>query len=164
MSRNDPGRKPLTTLEENFVHEVIQSFSTGISKTQCAVKAGYKAKRPEKIASDLMKKPHILYAIEQKMKAGGQNSEITATYVLRKLVENVELAEEKGQMAAAIRGLEIIGKHLGMFKEQVELTGKDGQAIAIEQRTKEDVESFKSAIDDLAKRRGTGSPSLETKH
>jgi hypothetical protein len=45
-----------------------------------------------------------------------------------------------------------IGKHLGMFKERVELTGKDGNAIEFEQKVKEDADAVASAIAGLAER------------
>ena len=34
--------------------------------------------------------------------------------------------------SGAIRAAELVGKHLGMFRERVELTGKDGGAIRAE--------------------------------
>lgn len=45
-----------------------------------------------------------------------------------------------------------IGKHLGMFKERVEHTGKDGEAIQIEQRVREDADAVASFLSGLAER------------
>jgi phage terminase small subunit len=50
-----------------------------------------------------------------------------------------------------------IGKHLGMFRDRVELTGKDGAAIEINQKVREDADAVTSAIAGLVERaRATG--------
>jgi len=59
--------------------------------------------------------------------------------------------------------LEAIGRHLGMFKDRVEHTGKDGGPIQYDQ-VKTDADAFESAITRLAAARGTGSLSSETEH
>lgn len=154
----------LTELEANFVDEMVRGMASGITQTEAVRRAGYRNKRPHKVAHELMQKPHIIQAIENKVLGKSVAPEVTAAYVLRKLVRNVEEAEERGQINAAIRGLEIIGKHLGMFKEQVELTGKDGNAIEVNKRLLDDVESFKSSIASLAERGRKERAPLETKH
>jgi phage terminase small subunit len=57
-----------------------------------------------------------------------------------------------------------IGKHLGMFRERVELTGKDGNAIEFEQKVKEDADAVASAIASLAERARAHRVDGETQH
>lgn len=57
-----------------------------------------------------------------------------------------------------------IGKHLGMFKERVELTGKDGNAIEFEQKVKENADAVASAIASLAERARAARVVGETQH
>jgi phage terminase small subunit len=57
-----------------------------------------------------------------------------------------------------------IGKHLGMFKERVELTGKDGNAIEFEQKVKEDADAVACAIAGLAERARAARVAGETQH
>lgn len=45
-----------------------------------------------------------------------------------------------------------IGRHLGMFNDKLALTGKDGGAIEIEQRIRDDADAVTSAIAGLVKR------------
>lgn len=56
-----------------------------------------------------------------------------------------------------------IGRHLGMFKDRVEVTGKDGGAIEIDQ-VRNDADAFTRSIAGLAARGGTGSGAGETQH
>lgn len=57
-----------------------------------------------------------------------------------------------------------IGRHLGMFKERVEHTGKDGGAIEIEQRTRDDADAVTRAITGLAERHRAASVAGTTQH
>lgn len=58
-------------------------------------------------------------AVERAISATALNQ----TEILRMLLADRELAREKGQMAAAIRAAELVGKHLGMFIERREQGG-----------------------------------------
>jgi phage terminase small subunit len=57
-----------------------------------------------------------------------------------------------------------IGKHLGMFRERVEHTGKDGGPIEIDQKVKEDADVVASAIACLAQRARAAGVAGETQH
>lgn len=56
-----------------------------------------------------------------------------------------------------------LGRHLGMFKDKVEVTGKDGNPIEIDQ-VRNDADAFTRSIARLATRNGTGSETGGTKH
>lgn len=56
-----------------------------------------------------------------------------------------------------------LGRHLGMFKDKVEVTGKDGGAIEIDQ-VRNDADAFTRSIARLASRAGEGSGTRETEH
>lgn len=56
-----------------------------------------------------------------------------------------------------------LGRHLGMFKDKVEVTGKDGGAIEIDQ-VRSDADAFTRSIARLAARTGEGGRTSETEH
>lgn len=56
-----------------------------------------------------------------------------------------------------------IGRHLGMFKDRIEHTGKDGGAIEIDQ-VRNDADAFTRSIASLAARGRAGSGAGETQH
>lgn len=57
-----------------------------------------------------------------------------------------------------------LGKHLGMFKERVEHTGKDGGAIEFEQKVKEDADVVARSIAGLVERARTSRVARDTQH
>lgn len=56
-----------------------------------------------------------------------------------------------------------LGRHLGMFKDKVEVTGKDGNPIEIDQ-VRNDADAFTRSIVGLAARARAGSGTGETEH
>lgn len=56
-----------------------------------------------------------------------------------------------------------LGRHLGMFKDKVEVTGKDGGAIEIDQ-VRSDADAFTRSIAGLASRTGAAGGDSKTQH
>ena len=77
---------------------------------------------------------------------------IKPEYLLRKLRSAIERAGAAENFQAELRAIELAMKHNGMFVDKQEITGKDGEAIKLEQRTREDADSFTQAILGLSKR------------
>jgi len=132
---------PLTNKQRRFVGEYLIDSNA----TQAAIRAGYSEKTAYSIGQENLKKPEIAAAIAERQQVVSNKLELSAEWVLEKLVENVERAmqaaeiktadgagtgEYKYEGNVANRSLELIGKHLGMFKERVEHTGKDGEPLA----------------------------------
>ncbi len=126
--------------------------------------AGYEGINAKQRAFQYQKDARIRKAIILLSVEAGKYNSLRVDFVLRKMLKGAQKAEDDNNLTAMARFIEMIGKHLGMFKEQIELTGKDGKAIEIEQRTKDDVTAFKSAIDGLAKRGGAREAPVDTKH
>jgi phage terminase small subunit len=57
-----------------------------------------------------------------------------------------------------------IGRHLGMFKDRVEHTGKDGGPIEVDQRVKEDADAVAGALARLAERARAAGVAEPTQH
>lgn len=127
-------------------------------------RAGYEGNNAKQRGWQYMQEPKVKKAITLLSVEASRHNQLRVDFVLRKMLKGAQKAEDDGNLTAMARFVEMIGKHLGMFKEQVELSGKDGKAIEIENRTKEDVAAFKSAIDGLAKRGGAREASPDTKH
>ena len=143
---------------------VLAIFDTDYNAAEAMRLAGYEGELARQRGWQYMQDARIRKAIQLLGVELGKHNMIRVDYVLRKMLKGADQAEKDNNLAALARFLEMIGKHLGMFSEKIELTGKDGDSIKIEQRTQEDVSAFKSAIDGLAKRGGEGDPSPVTKH
>jgi hypothetical protein len=105
-------------------------------------------------AAELMNHPLVKAEIDKRMEKRQQKSEVKAEYLISKLLEIIDCAEEE-KTADRLRAIELAGKAIALWKERQEVSGPDGGAIQHEQKIKEDVADFTSRISSLAKRTGT---------
>lgn len=127
MATKKPSKpKTLTPKEKMFVAEYLVDKDA----TNAYRRAGYAAKSAKQCAHLMLKKPHIQAAIQAALKAQEERTLITADRNLIRIDRIAERAEYVGDLAAAIRASELIGKHYRSFAERVEHTGKDGGPIA----------------------------------
>lgn len=146
---NGKGYK-LTHKMEMFISE----YMVDLNASQACIRAGYKTKNPNRIGAELLRHPVIAEVIKQKMDERVENNELTADYIVNKLMTIVE-ATDKDNPQAALRGLELLGKTLGIFRDRQEISGPDGEAIKMEQKVKENAADFTSKLSSLVKRAGT---------
>ncbi len=136
---------------ERFVEEYL----VDLNASEAVLRAGYKTRNKNRMGAELLRHPLVSQTIEEHLQARRERMELTADYVLTKLVDIVEKQQE-GNPQAALRGLELLGKHLGLYRDRQEISGPDGRAIEMEQRVKEDAADFASSLSRLIKREGTG--------
>lgn len=115
-----------------------------LNGTQAAIRAGYSAKTAAVIASENLTKPNLAAAITEAQAKRAKESEIDAAWVVERLKRNAERAAQaepvrdaegrptgeytyQGSVVNAALGL--IGKHLGMFVDRSEVTGKNGAPL-----------------------------------
>ena len=139
----------LTPKAQRFIDE----YCVDMNGTQAAIRAGYSKRSARQIADQNLSKHDIREAIMKRRKELSEASFLDAVYVLEGFKENFERAmtavpvldrdgaktgEYVYQGAVANRALELIGKHLGMFKERLEHSGPDSGPIR-HQRTIADI-------------------------
>jgi phage terminase small subunit len=108
--------KKLTIKQDKFVQEYIKHGNG----TKAAVDAGYSAKTAYAIASENLNKPEIKQEVIRYQTAAAAKVNLTQEYVLRKLMQWAD----EGDKTAALKALELLGKHLRMFGEQVDVNIK----------------------------------------
>ncbi len=140
--------KELTMKQRLFVEAY---FKTNYNATEAARLAGYGGNNLNRVGHELLQKPHIKAAMEELSRKKIEEVSVSAEYVLRKLVKVVEKADENDNHNATLRGLELLARHLGMFIERTEITGKDGDPIQYE-KIEQEAEEFVRSIDRLARR------------
>ena len=123
----------LTPKQQRFVDEYL----IDLNAKQSAIRAGYSEKTASEIGYQLLQKPDVQEAIAIAQKARSQRTEITQDYVLKNIKQVIErcmqteevdgvITNADGEMAnayvfkeqGALKGLEMLGKHLGMFKDK----------------------------------------------
>lgn len=132
----------MTEKQQRFVQEYI----TTLNATQSAIKAGYSKRTAYSIGQRLLKNVEIKQALDMAMNERKERTELTADYVLQNLQEIVERTMQrqpvivKGEQAVdeqgnnvwtfdaknAIKALELIGRHLGMFTDKHEIKADIG--------------------------------------
>jgi phage terminase small subunit len=142
--------RKLNTRQAQFVREYL----IDLNATQAAIRAGYSAKTAEQIGYQLLQKASVSAAISVARAKVAEKTELSVAWVverLRTVAERCMQAEPvldkkgepvlvetpTGQLApaytfqapAANRSLELLGKHLGLFPDKVEHTGKNGGPI-----------------------------------
>ena len=140
----------LTPKQQRFVEEYL----IDLNATKAAIRAGYSEKTANEQGSRLLANVSISEAIAEAKNKRAERTEITQDYVLSNIQKVIErcMQQEAVQArdgspllvegpegnlaclfefkeAGALKGLELLGKHLGMFKDKVEHTGKDGGPI-----------------------------------
>jgi phage terminase small subunit len=122
----------------------VEEYLIDLNATQAACRAGYSVKTAAEQASRLLTNVNVANLIAERMADRAERTEITQDYVLKSIFETVErckqaepVLDRKGdrvmienadgiEVAAyvfnatsVLKGCELLGKHLGMFKEQV---------------------------------------------
>lgn len=131
----------------------VEEYLIDLNGAAAVLRAGYKTRNQNRIAAELLRHPLVIQELEKRMEERKERRELTAEYVLDKLVDIVEKSENNP--TAALRGLELLGKHLGLYKDRQEISGPDGGAIEMTQKKAEqDAADFARRLSSLAKRSG----------
>lgn len=126
----------LTAKQQLFV----DYYLVDLNATQAAKKAGYSERNADKIGPELLGKTRVKAAIQKAMDERSQRTKIDADYVLKGIqgvIERCEQAEpvldREGnptgeytfQAASALKGYELLGKHLKLFTDKVEVSADE---------------------------------------
>ncbi len=130
----------LTDKQARFVEEYL----VDLNATKAAIRAGYSEKSARQIGAETLHKPEVAQAVSKALSARSARTGIDQDWVLTRLVENAERAlqskpvlDRKGaatgvyayQGAVANKALELLGRHLGMFKDNSALAYDHEEAL-----------------------------------
>jgi phage terminase small subunit len=142
----------LTPKQQLFCDEYL----IDLNATQAAIRAGYSVKTSKQIGDENLSKPDIKAYLQKRMNDRQKRTEIIQDYVLETIRDTVERCRQarpvlnrngdpvlvetpSGKLVPAyvfdpanvLKGCELIGKHLGMFKDNVkhQFTDENGDPI-----------------------------------
>lgn len=126
----------LTAKQERFCREYI----IDLNATRAAIRAGYSEKTANRIASENLSKLDIQEKIRQLQQKIEARTEITQDKVLKELA-NIGFAEPSKQIRVTdkIKALELLGKHLGIFTDKLQVKGDIKTINPYENLTTEDL-------------------------
>lgn len=111
----------LTAKQELFVQEYLIDMNASAA----CIRSGYRSKNPDVDGYRLLVKPSITDAIRERMAIREKRTEITQDMVvseLRKVAfDNDPTTGGPYRDSAKMKALELLGKHLGMFVERIQL-------------------------------------------
>lgn len=134
--------KPLTQKRQAFVNAIVEDPT--IDYSEAAKRAGFSAKYADREGSRLYNTPEIKAEIDRRREVLQEKSDITQEWVLNQLVSVAQrcmqaepvrdkdgnnTGEYRFDSAGSNRALELVGKHLGMFKDGPNLTINIAQTI-----------------------------------
>ena len=115
----------LTPKQQRFVDEYL----IDLNATQAAIRAGYSEKTAYSVGHENLKKPEIQKAIEEAQEKLSNKAQVTVEMVVQGLLNEAKDLSEGSTQSARVSAWAHLGKHLGMFKDKIEHTGKDGGPI-----------------------------------
>lgn len=147
----------LSEKHELFAMEYIKDLNAA----QAAIRAGYSEKTARQQGSRLLTNADIRARIDELMGKRKEELNIDTEFVLSRLVEVSEMCmqakpvmkwnyeerqlEETGEYTfdstGANRALELLGKHLGMFKDKIEHSGDINIKVALPQGFGDDADN-----------------------
>jgi len=110
----------MSSVLRNPRHELYaQGRAEGLSRDAAAHKAGYKGK-----AVHLEASPHIKTRVAELLALSAVRSELSRRDILERIFQDWELARKLGQVPAALKAAELMGREMHkMFTERKEIGG-----------------------------------------
>jgi phage terminase small subunit len=121
-------KTPLTEKQERFVAEYLIDQNGA----QAAIRAGYSERSARKIASELLTKPEVRKAVNAGKKHLAAKLELSAEKVLADIDRIATKAEKARRYGDALKGRELLGKHMKLFTEKHEHGGIGGGPIQMQ--------------------------------
>lgn len=114
-------RKGMTDKVVSF----CQEYAVDKNGCQAAIRAGYSERSAKEIASENLTKPNIVNYVDYLLNKNSIRAQVDAVYVIKGLKKVADRCtdDDTFEHAGANRSLELLGKHIGMFTEKVEVSG-----------------------------------------
>jgi len=107
----------LTAKQARFVEEYL----VDLNATQAAIRAGYSKHTAKAIGHENLTKPDIAQAVSAAQDQRSLRTEITQDWVLTEIRDTYLEARALKHLPAANQALQLIGRHLGMFTDRIEI-------------------------------------------
>lgn len=118
----------LSPKQERFAREYLLDLNA----TQAAIRAGYSPKTAQEQASRLLSNVMVAARVAELKAKRAEKADRTAQDVLNDIIAVTAQARDEGDLKTALKGLELQGKHLGMFTDKLQTEHSGGISITWE--------------------------------
>lgn len=127
-----PKPKKLTPQQESFARWVVRGFSYSAAYRR-SYTVGEKTLDTTvwDTASKLARKPEVAHRIEQMQAEAARRAGVTKESMLAEMAHNREIALDAGNISAAVSSSRDRARVGLLITDKLELTGKDGAAVAV---------------------------------
>ena len=106
----------------------VQEYLIDLNATQAAIRAGYSARTADKIGPELLGKTSVAQAVQAAIQDRQSRTAITQDRVLGELAAVAfegasDLPESELKYSNKLKALELLGKHLGLFTDRLQMEG-----------------------------------------
>jgi phage terminase small subunit len=112
--------REMTVKQQLFAQEYICDFNG----TRSAIAAGFSQKSASRIAVELLQKPQVMEAIAAGKADRSERVKITADEVIMNIIRIGGKAEAAGKFGDALAAQALLGRHLAMFTDKVQVPGE----------------------------------------
>ena len=99
--------------EERFCREYVIDYNG----TKAAIRAGYKETNAANQATRMLKKAEVSARVRELQQEVAQRLMLSQDYVVIQLVNTYNECKDTDDSKNALKALELLGKHLGMFEK-----------------------------------------------
>jgi hypothetical protein len=113
-----------------------QLVASGIKPTEAYISLGYSAKGAPQSANNLLKRADVRRRVDEILQAAAVSMVAEIAFDQQRVLNRLDMlsrkAEDLGQISAAVRCEELIGKHRGMFidRQVADVTISNGPSVA----------------------------------
>ena len=124
----------LTAKQDRFCDEYL----IDCNGTQAAIRSGYSERTANRIASQLLAKREIQEAISERQKRLSENLDFTVLELKKRLLRNEKRAFDMGEIQASNKALELLGRSIGAFTDNINNIGDMRIRVSIKKRENDD--------------------------
>lgn len=125
----------LTKKRESF----CQEYTVDKNGAQAAERAGYAKASARITASQLLTNPNVIKRIDELLALLAQATQVNAESVINGIKDTIErcVNMDKPDNASVLRGYELLGRHLKLFTDKVEVRSSDYSNMSSEEVDRE---------------------------
>ena len=101
----------LNDRQERFCREYMQDYNA----TQAAIRAGYSKKTAYSMGSENLRKPEVLARVRELQEEKRNSLVVSEAMIITELTDIYRECKKNADSKGALKALEMLGKHVGMF-------------------------------------------------